>query len=229
MTSDGPTHDPEFENLIDRLNEVYGASPRASAIVAVAQTEDALTRAIKTRFRPLTSAADALLFDKASAPLGTLFAKIHIGYALNLYSSAVREDLMTLKDVRNKFAHDMDVRDFGHPDIRLLCDKLNMPAGWKIRRGDALDGIATPILAPGSTAAYAAWGRFHAVSSALQWTLGGALNALFSAPFEVNRQHRLIEYPRRSAPATSPKTASEERATPSPSRGRKPQGKDARP
>lgn len=108
------------------IQEVFGANERAGAIVAVAQVEDQLRTAIVT-LNALTATEEKTLFEGTRAPLTSLFAKIHIGYSLGLFTEAVRGDLIVVKDVRNLFAHQIGIRTFKHPRVVSLCARLNYP------------------------------------------------------------------------------------------------------
>jgi hypothetical protein len=120
-------------------DEVFGASHRAGAIVIVAQVDTALRSAILGRLKELSPTEEGRLFSGAAAPLSSMHSKILVGYSLGLFSDAVREDLVVLKDIRNLFAHERDVRTFDHPEVVKLCDKLNFPHSVSlVRRGLAL-------------------------------------------------------------------------------------------
>jgi hypothetical protein len=113
------------DDLLAIFREVSGVSERAGAIVIVAFIEDSLSQVIRRRLRPLTNREDGALFDGVQAPLNTLYAKIHFGYLLWLYGKAQKDDLLVVKDVRNKFAHETSARDFSHSEIVRLCAKLH--------------------------------------------------------------------------------------------------------
>jgi hypothetical protein len=97
---------------------------RAKAIVAAAYIENNLAMAILARFRLLNDAGQKHLYDSEHSALATFSAKIDIGWALNLYDAAVREDLHRIRKIRNKFAHELHVRTFDDPEVRGYCDGL---------------------------------------------------------------------------------------------------------
>lgn len=189
------------------LAEMFGVNERAGALVSIAFLEDLLARAIAMKFRPLTDIATKFVFDNAGAPLNTLHAKIHIGYALALYSSAVREDLLTLKDIRNLFAHKSDVRSFQNALVHEHCVRLNYPAAaaklsGKTELTDALERFqmtATNLVRELGRMIISR-SRAHALAAAL----GGASPA--------------ISYPRRPA-VPKPKPSPGKGAAVSPSKG----------
>ncbi len=183
--------DPEYLAII---RELYGASPRAAAIVAGARVEDALATAISTRLIQLTSGDHAKIFKGASGPLSSFHAKIQIGFGLGLYSEAVRQDLTGLKAIRNAFAHEMSIRTFDNPNIGPLCGRLNLPYSmWGISRG-----LAPPVNIG------IPWSMFEVTTSELSLRLARFGNRFFS-PFPPSLPAKL-DYPMRpGVRATSPK------------------------
>ena len=116
------------ENMLALFQEVIGASERAGAIVIVAFIEDALRDCILARLRSLGPEQERLLVDGRDAVLSDLYSKIILGHALGLYSEAVKQDLLVLKNIRNKFAHRVAIRTFKHGEVVALCNKLHFTA-----------------------------------------------------------------------------------------------------
>jgi hypothetical protein len=109
----------------DIYRELSDGDDRAKAIVAAAYVENNLAMAILARFRLLNDADQKHLYDSEHSALTTFSAKIDIGWALNLYDVAVREDLHRIRKIRNKFAHDLHVRTFDDDsEVRGYCDGL---------------------------------------------------------------------------------------------------------
>ena len=136
MTSDNHTPknlfakrepDRERSDFDQFLSEVFGASERAGAIVSAAQIEDTLAEAIKGRLREMSDGDIGVVFTGQASPLNTFHAKIHMGFALALYDQGVREDLLVIKDVRNRFAHHIPTKSFDDGIIKQLCEKLHYP------------------------------------------------------------------------------------------------------
>jgi hypothetical protein len=104
------------------------ADDRAAAIMAGAFLEYNLGFALRGRMRDMTSLEIESVFDNhGHGALNTFSQKIWIGYALNLYGLKTRKELLILKDVRNRFAHEPEEIDFSHPEIDELCKKLGTP------------------------------------------------------------------------------------------------------
>jgi hypothetical protein len=111
------------EQQNEAITELLGGSDRAGAIVGTTMIETRLEAAIKARvnlpkitkemFRPM-------------GPLGSLSAKIHLGFMLGLYGEAAWRELDTIRDIRNWFAHHLDDATFGSNKIGKLCMKLEL-------------------------------------------------------------------------------------------------------
>lgn len=111
-------------NWVEVLHEMNVGDNRTAAVVAASFVENNLGFAITTRLKELSPAQHAKLFDDDRAVLGTFSAKIEIAFALNLFDQTVKDDLDAIRHVRNQFAHNLDVRDFDHSEVRDHCDAL---------------------------------------------------------------------------------------------------------
>jgi DNA-binding MltR family transcriptional regulator len=76
----------------------------STAILASAIIEDRLRKTILTKMQRISGNLEARLFD-GYGPLGSFSAKIDFAYALDLLSERIFDDLKTIKDIRNEFAH----------------------------------------------------------------------------------------------------------------------------
>jgi hypothetical protein len=119
----------EHESKI--IGNLWEESDRAAAIIAATVLEERLERKIRSRLRLSHTVGDLterLLKDvfRPSGPLGSFSIKIDFGYLTEIYNGIVRSELATIKDIRNKFAHRMDVQNFKSQGISGLCDKLKL-------------------------------------------------------------------------------------------------------
>jgi len=57
--------------------------------------------------------------------LGAFSTKIDLGYLIGLYGSKAHRELITVKDIRNKFAHALDVGSFYNSPIKDLAFNLS--------------------------------------------------------------------------------------------------------
>lgn len=91
-------------DLIMSMAKTQEYAHASTAILASAIIEDRLRRAILTKMRQISGNLEARLFD-GYGPLGSFSAKIDFAYALDLLSEKIFDDLKTIKDIRNEFAH----------------------------------------------------------------------------------------------------------------------------
>ncbi len=108
------------------LAEMNDASDRTVAIVSAAFVDNNLALAIMARFRHLSIAEQKHIFENRGV-LSDFAGKIDLGYVLGIYESLVRDDLDNIRRIRNKFAHDLEVRAFDHAEVAALCEKLHAP------------------------------------------------------------------------------------------------------
>src|SRR5437870_4238944 len=85
-------------------------SDRAASIVAATIVEGRLERAIKCRLHPRKSETEE--FFRPSGPLGSFAIKIKLAYLMGIFGDQAYRDLITLKEIRNSFAHHLDILDF---------------------------------------------------------------------------------------------------------------------
>ncbi|MBO6717040.1 MAG: hypothetical protein JJ913_03685 [Rhizobiaceae bacterium] len=120
--------DAEFEHsLISQaaMKLARTESARSIGIVWGSTLETTLELAIR---RNLT--IDGRLEDRAafmfkpSGPLGSFSNKIDLGAFLNLYNETVWRELVTVKDVRNAFAHKFEADSFESQQISALVNNL---------------------------------------------------------------------------------------------------------
>jgi hypothetical protein len=173
---------PSTMDLMVVYREVFGVSERAGAIVIVAFIEDILEKAILARLRPLTNSESSKLTEGVQAPLNTLYAKIQFGYALYLFSAAVRDGLMVLKDIRNRFAHRIHSQDFSDAEVVKLCNRLHFTAYAAAESGSAETNDAEERF---DSAA-------HYIMSELRRMAEGAvsLSRITDVPTQLNYPHR---------------------------------------
>jgi DNA-binding MltR family transcriptional regulator len=64
------------------------------------------------------------LFDGPTAPLGSYSGKIRVAHALGIVGPRSFKDLKLIGQIRNRFAHHLEVKDFADPKIREWCARL---------------------------------------------------------------------------------------------------------
>jgi hypothetical protein len=103
------------------------ADPRTAAIVAAGFLEHNLALAILGRLKVISERDQKSGFEGTIGVLHTFNSKIQMGFFLNLYDDDVRSDLDLIRDIRNKFAHRIDIDSFDHDEIKQQCDQLFGP------------------------------------------------------------------------------------------------------
>lgn len=116
--------------LTEVVAELESGSARSCGIVAASLLDHFLQLAILSRFRPLNSELRDSIFDFKGAIGGTA-NKIDVAYALNLFPTEHRHDMIVVNRVRNRFAHDLAIRDFEHREIAQLVDSFQLDEGLR--------------------------------------------------------------------------------------------------
>src|SRR5262245_5515962 len=102
------------------LEEIERQTDRAAALIAVAYLEERLVAAIKARMVRNVDIEQRVFMS--SGPLGTLSAKIDIGFLLGIFDLRVSEMFHTVRKIRNEFAHVAEPRDFTSQRIQALAN-----------------------------------------------------------------------------------------------------------
>jgi hypothetical protein len=102
--------------------EFYGESDRVAGILLATMTENALEAALKSVCR-----RDSSTLFGFNGPAGTFHAKIVLAYALSILGQKSRHDLDLLREVRNGLAHSRAPLRFDMPELRTVCEHLEIP------------------------------------------------------------------------------------------------------
>jgi DNA-binding MltR family transcriptional regulator len=106
----------KYKGETPAINEVENASDRAAGIVVASIVELRLTHFIKDCFVSDKDIQNQLFHS--SGPLSSFAAKIRLAYLMGLVSKECHADLENLKNIRNEFAHHLDVGSFQIPSVR---------------------------------------------------------------------------------------------------------------
>jgi DNA-binding MltR family transcriptional regulator len=101
----------------EAFSQLENDSDRAVGIVAGAIVEQRLTEAIKARFVQNDTIIKRM-FDISNGPIGTFGAKIDLAFLMGIISTEARTDLRAMKDIRNSFAHKLEIDSFEHQEIK---------------------------------------------------------------------------------------------------------------
>jgi hypothetical protein len=128
MSDDGDLRN-ELQRATNEINSYYnelaGESPRAAAILAVASLEDELERLVASKFPGVSRTLWKEIAGPGFTPLGSFKARVDICHAFGFFGPRTRSTLMSMATIRNKFAHQTDIRTFDHVVIVAECQKLN--------------------------------------------------------------------------------------------------------
>ena len=117
---------PSDDEMTEIIVGLVDGDDRTAAIMGAAYLEYGLGLLIKAAFRPLGTQEEGRIFDGAQGGiLGTFSAKIRIAYAMKLLHRNPYKALLLINDIRNVFAHSLNVVDFRNPLIIDDCIKLS--------------------------------------------------------------------------------------------------------
>lgn len=115
-----------YERIDAYYSELGGESPRAAAILAASRLEDEITALLRQQF-PAARDSNSL-WGKLSGPgrpPSDAASKADALQAFDFYGKDTRKAIELVFRIRNRFAHSVEVRDFGHDSIRSICKELS--------------------------------------------------------------------------------------------------------
>lgn len=111
----------------EALKQARREADRSIAIVQVTVVEEHLRSAIERYFPGRHSDPKVIdrMFDPMQyGPLGSFASRVDIAFALGIVGSGARKALKLIAEIRNKFAHQLEIHSFDHPDVTKLINKL---------------------------------------------------------------------------------------------------------
>ena len=116
-----------YDDWREVLTELKAQTDRGVAVVGLALLDAKIGKALRLIFVPGLSQHELDdLFDGPVAPLGSFSAKVRVAHALGLIGDESKADLRLLGQIRNKFAHRLEIRSFENPTILKLCGDLSL-------------------------------------------------------------------------------------------------------
>jgi hypothetical protein len=112
------------DDIAPALQALSGESDRGAAIIGAAILDLALTAALKEHLQKHEKVAQT--FFAITGPVGDLATKIDLALLVGLVGKDMHRDLVTIKDIRNYFAHKLNVSDFKSEAIRKLATNLKI-------------------------------------------------------------------------------------------------------
>lgn len=125
MTNTKPNPLEDWNSFFKELTE---ESPRASVIIASAFLDAQLRVLISKFLVDDPEVVNDLLGNekKFDRPLSSFGARIGAAYCLGLIGRDIYDDLIIIKKIRNKFAHEMHGYTFDEPEIVKWCKSLKL-------------------------------------------------------------------------------------------------------
>jgi len=118
--------DFSHDQLEDILDVFQSESDRACAVLGASYLEYLLAKAIIKAMPHGEEISQGFLYGPL-APLGTFWSRIEAAYGLGLISNEIRSDLHTIRDLRNDFAHELEIHSFEQNNhIRDLTRNLKL-------------------------------------------------------------------------------------------------------
>jgi hypothetical protein len=106
------------------IESLPGLSDRAVAIIAGTLVEVRIKTAILSVCTGNSKIEDRMF--QPSGPLGPFSVKIDMAQMLGIITQEAYADLVIFKDIRNAFAHRLDIRDFRTQWIKDRCAKFKL-------------------------------------------------------------------------------------------------------
>src|SRR2546422_4319839 len=118
MVRDYLTFEGADEDFHAFLTEFQQETDRAAAALAGAYLDSLLEQLLLARFVDQTGYARRTV---EFGPLGSFAARIAVCYAFGLITKSERADLDMVRDVRNRFAHELHGLNFDDDEIATWC------------------------------------------------------------------------------------------------------------
>jgi hypothetical protein len=131
-------------NLLQVEKPLAEESPLACAVLGASILENALMTLLGKFL--INGETSKNLFDIGN-PLDSLSRCTQLAYCLGFIPDIVRQNIATIGQIRNEFAHNLKIIDFKHPDIVKLCNKLTwpcVPLGTAQTREEFFKGHSSP-------------------------------------------------------------------------------------
>lgn len=108
----------KIQRLFDAVNS---ESPMPAALVCAAFIDECLADVLREYFIEGKTSESLLKSDRM---IGSLFARAQVAYCLGLIGKQMFQNITTIGEIRNVFAHNPALLDFDSPDIAKLCGQL---------------------------------------------------------------------------------------------------------
>jgi hypothetical protein len=129
---------PESSDLVGMAKTIEPESDRAAALIIAAWVDDALTGLLKAYLVQEPKVIKEMF--QRMAPLSTFSSRIKAAYLVGLIDKHQYDNLETIRDIRNDFAHSRANLTFQNESIRARCGNLMIrslaeASGERTKRG----------------------------------------------------------------------------------------------
>jgi hypothetical protein len=138
---------PHGEALFKIMQELNDGTDRAAAIVGGSLVEIALQNALEAQMHRDKKLTDELF--RPTGAFGAFATKISLGFLVGIYGNAGRTELSIIKDIRNAFAHRLDIEGFGTQTISDKVKNLTFGKRYVLDVKEPPSRIADPSLPVG--------------------------------------------------------------------------------
>ena len=118
--------------FVGNLGAVVRNTHASVAIVGASILAEDLRGALLSRMHPFSKSLERRIFE-GYGPLSSFSSRIDMAFALDILSAQLRDDLNTIRAIRNTFAHSKSILHFNDPAIAEQCRKLRT---WSRRKAD---------------------------------------------------------------------------------------------
>jgi len=124
------------------IKELLGESDRAAALVAAAEIESYLAHLLMFKFTQLSKEERDEMFFGRNGPLAEFGDRINVAYGLGAIDAGERDDLHSIRRIRNAFAHSVIPLTFENELIAKECERLS----YRDVYGDTSESFGKPKL-----------------------------------------------------------------------------------
>lgn len=121
---------PKREDIVGFMEEFQGESDRAAAVLGAAYLDECLRDLIGS-FLIDDSTRVGELLEGPLAPLGSFASRISASYCMGLMSKNEYRDLQIIREIRNRFAHELHGLSFSDAWVKNRCAELQLAKAMK--------------------------------------------------------------------------------------------------
>lgn len=110
------------EESLQVFQELRTAPDRSAAIVGGSLVEMVLQNVLIDHLHPDEKLTKEMF--RSTGAFGPFATKIHLGKLVGVYGAEMHQELVRIKNIRNRFAHDLSVRSFTDQQVASWCQNF---------------------------------------------------------------------------------------------------------